>query len=1123
VPDISVWLQELGLGKYAKAFEENEIDFESLPHLTAGMLERMGLPIGPRVKLLTAIAELRSSAHPESKRKTESTEGSGVEPRRERRQVTVMFCDLVDSTKLARSLDLEDFRLVIQSYQRACGRIIERHDGHVSQLRGDGIEAIFGWPAAHEDSAERAVRTGLEVIEAVKTVDSPQPLSVRVAITTGMVVTGREEVSSSSGAVGGAFYIAARLQILAEPSSLVIADATKRLLSDRFELEDLGPQNLTGIVEPVHVFRVHNVRDDTSRFQAARATTMTPLVGRDTELAFLQQRWRDVKGGDGHTVFVSGMPGIGKSRIVYELESLIAGERHLTLHFQCLPHCMQSALFPVIRQIESLANLAPEDSNAVKLHRIERLLSRATNDVHRAVSFVAEMMSIPRESGHAPLAPTPQAMKTQTLLVLVELLLAVSTRRPVLCVLEDAQWIDPSTQELLDLLVGRVEKGRILLIVTHRPEYQLAPDIQGKASVLMITRLGRRDVAEMTRLAFRDHAASSAVTRRIIEESDSIPLFIEELARGAIESGDFDQNELTHHRAEPRAPGLVPDSLRDSLVARLDRAPQARSVAQMAAVIGREFSYDMLQRVSSLSSSELDSTLAHLKQSEIVQLIDDRPPPRYVFKHALVRDAAYETLLMSSRREIHARIASILEQEWPDIVAGQPELLAHHYSLAGKAEFAVRHWLLGGRRARSRSANLEAIVQFQKALEFLRLLPDTPERTATELEIQLSLGLCFIAVLGYSADETRQSFERARSLSVDVGKPHREVQAIYGLWGHHWMRARHDRALELGETLLEKAERLDDPIIRMVGYRALGRVAHRVMGSTLLTIGEFQSSRQHFEKTIALSTAKDERPLYDLYMVDPQAASLLLLSWNLWFLGYPDQSLSRVSEGLALARELRQPYTIAFALYMTSVVHLLRGDPESALASAEQCLEVSREQRFSLYILLSRISRARAIGELGRLGEARNEMKLALDDARRDGIGFMLPMMDSWLADVHAKSHDYDTALSIVEHTLTHIDDVTGRSWESELHRQRGEILLAFDPARADEAELSFRQALDVACRQSARSLELRAATSLANVRCTQQRRDEARDLIEPVYRWFAEGAETADVRHARKLLEALN
>jgi class 3 adenylate cyclase/tetratricopeptide (TPR) repeat protein len=1113
VPDISVWLQELGLGKYAKAFEENEIDFESLPHVTARMLEQMGLPIGPRAKLLAAIAQLAAGSDPVSRRKEESAGGSEAAAPRERRQVTVMFCDLVDSTKLARSLDLEDFRLVIQSYQRACGRVIERYDGHVSQFRGDGIEAIFGWPAAHEDSAERAVRTGLDVIAAVQALDSPQPLSVRVAITTGMVVTGFRELSSSAGAVGGALYIAARLQMLAEPNSLIVTDVTRRLLPGWFELEDLGPQKLKGIVEPIHAFRVNRVRDHTTRFQATRTTTMTPLVGRETELAFLQQRWRDVKDGDGHSVFVSGMPGIGKSRIVYELERRLEDERHLTLHFQCLPHCMQSAFFPVIRQIESLAGLTSEDSNAAKLDKIERLLSQAMNDVSRAVPLVAEMMSIP-VPGRAPLAPTSQATKTQTLSVLVDLLLGASRTRPVLCVLEDAHWIDPSTQELLDLAVGQVANGRILLVVTHRPEYQLAPDIQGNVTVLTITRLGRRDVALMTRLAFRGHVVSSAVTKKVIEESDSIPLFVEELARGAIESGNSDRTELTHQLAEPHAPGLVPDSLRDALVARLDRAPQARNVAQLAAVIGREFSYDMLLRVSSLSGSELDSTLAHLKQSEIVQLVDDRPPPRYVFKHALVRDAAYETLLVSSRREIHARIASILEQEWPDIVAGQPELLAHHYSLAGKAEFAVRHWLLGGRRARSRSANLEAIVQFQKALEFLRLLPDTPERAATELEIQLSLGLCFIAVLGYSADETRQSFERARNLSADVGEPHKEVQALYGLWGHHWMRARHDRAIELGNTLLEKAGQLDDLIIRMVGYRALG--------STLFTLGEFAQAREHLEQAMALGRRTNTGKSSLTFAVDPGMAAQLLLAWDFWILGYPDQARHNVLDALAQATDQRLPYGVAFAHYVTSAIHLLRGEPQDALGHAERSLDVSKEHRINLYALYSRFGRGCALAKMGQKEVAVFEIREGLEEARRSNLGYMHGFMLGWLAAVQVEVGDPHAGLSTIEEALKRVNDVEGRAWEAELRRLRGDILLLARPGSVDEAERSYNDAIAVARTQRARSLELRATISLARLLRDRGGNDEARLRLASIFGWFTEGLETADLEEARALLDEL-
>ncbi len=556
--DVSAWLRGLGLGQYARAFENNEIDFDSLPHLTEGMLERIGLPVGPRAKLLAAISQLspRPSAGPEIKTDERAPGRIAGERRQpERRQVTVMFCDLVDSTRLAGSLDPEDFGSVMQAYQKACGAIIERYEGHVSQYRGDGIEVYFGWPAAHEDAAERAVRAGLEVVEAVKAIAGPEPLSVRVGMSTGMVMVGEPglgDPSTPSGAVGEALHVAARLQSLAAPNSVVISEATSRLVSARFDRDDLGLQRLKGVAAPIRAFRIRRVREDTSRFHVARAAILTPLVGRRTELAFLQQRWRDAKEGEGQTVCISGVAGIGKSRIIHELRERIKPEPHIGLSFQCLPHCMQSPLFPVIRQIERLCELASDDSPEVKLEKIEKLLSRATSEVDKALPFVAEMLSIPIETRHAPLALSAQQEKNQTLLVLVELLLALSEKNPLLCVVEDAQWIDPSTQELLDLIAGQIEKARVLLIVTHRPEYS---GIRGDVSGLSITRLGRRDLAEMARLALREQAVSPAVMKRIIEDSDSIPLFVEELARGTVELGSI--NERRYQRAAHGVVGLL--------------------------------------------------------------------------------------------------------------------------------------------------------------------------------------------------------------------------------------------------------------------------------------------------------------------------------------------------------------------------------------------------------------------------------------------------------------------------------------------------------------------------------------------------------------------------------------
>jgi tetratricopeptide (TPR) repeat protein len=547
---------------------------------------------------------------------------------------------------------------------------------------------------------------------------------------------------------------------------------------------------------------------------------------------------------------------------------------------------------------------------------------------------------------------------------------------------------------------------------------------------------------------------------------------------------------------------------------RLDRVALGRRLAQIAAVIGREFSYDLLSAASRANETDLRFALSQLEQADVIYRTGDSPSVRFAFKHVLLRDAVYNSLLRGKRQEIHADIASVLETHFHEAVENRPEILAYHYSQAGNNELAIRCWRESGRRALANSANVEAIGHFRNALQLLKALADTPQRNKEEIEIQLAMGIPLIAVQGYPAAATREAFARARTLCLKFESPPEYFQALFGLWGNSWMGGKNDEALAMADEFLSRSRETSDDILSMV--------AHRVMGSTLLTIGEFQTSKRHFEESIALSKSGGKQSVYIRYLVEPQVASLLLLSWDLWFLGYPDQSLARVSEALALAQGLAQPYSIAFAHYMTSVVHLLRGDPAHALESAERSLEMSREQRFSLYVLLSTISRGRALAELSRIREGLTEIQKGIAEGRRMGVGFMLPMMYSWLADAHAKSGDNDTAASIVEQTLRETGDATGRAWEAELHRQRAEILLSLSPSKTSEAELYFKEAIEVARRQNSKSMELRAVVSLAKLLRQHERICEARDLIEPIYRWFKEGTATADLQLARDFLTTL-
>jgi class 3 adenylate cyclase/tetratricopeptide (TPR) repeat protein len=1124
--DLAEWLGKYGLGRYVQTFVENHIEYSVLPDLTEIDLKNLGVSLGHRKKLLRAIEELAAARQAGEAAAPASNVATGApSPSRhreaERRQITVMFCDLVGSTQLSERLDPEDLQILIDAYREVCVTAIRRYEGHVARYFGDGVMVYFGWPRAHEDDAVRAVHAALEILSALAKIPGPVTLAARIGVSSGPVVVGeRGGTANSMDAVGETPNIAARLQALAAANSVVISESTKRLVSAAFDLQDLGLHELAGITNPLHVYRVRAAKGSVTRFEAAHAGSLSPFVGRSTELSLLLDRWQKAKEGDGQVVLLSGIPGVGKSRLIHELKLSIQHEPHYLLSHQCSPYHSQSAFFPVIAQIESGAQITAHESDADKLAKLKAYLVRWTTDSAEALCLIARLLSIPAEDCQELSELTPQQIKNRTITSLVDRLLALSDERPTLCIFEDVHWMDPSTLELLELAMSRIDRARVLLIVSYRPEFR--PTWVGQANMTMhsLTRLSRSEVTGMVRALMvrgltRGQSVPQSILDQIIEKADGVPLFIEELTSSIIKipirtragENDFEPT------AEP-AELTVPETLHDALMERLDRVAQGRRLAQIAAVIGREFSYDLLSAASRIDEDELRAALSLLEEADIIHRVGISPFVIFAFKHALLRDAIYNSLLKSARRQIHADIAAILADHFRGIVVNRPEILAYHHTEAGNHESAIRCWYEAGQRARAHSANVEAIAHYRKALELLNALPDTPGRSRQEIEILLALGIPLIAVRGYAATETREAFARARALCLKLENPPEHFQALYGLWGHAWMGGKNHEALGMAHEFLSRSQAFADAVLLLV--------AHRMMGSTLLTAGEFTSARQHFEETIALSKEKGTGSLYKFYMVEPHAASLLLLSWDLWFLGFPDQALSRVAEAVAVAQDLKQPYTIAFAHYMTSVVHLLRGESARALESAERSLEISHEQRFSLYVLLSNISRGRALGELGQFGDAQSEMKAGIDEARRRGVGFMLAMMESWLADSYARSGDNETALSIVERALADISDMTGRPWESELHRQRGQLLLMLEPPRFGEAESHFRKAIDVAQRQSARSLELRAATSLAELWRTQGRLDEVRNLIGPIYRWFNEGTDTADLRRAREIRLAL-
>jgi class 3 adenylate cyclase len=816
--EVDEWLERLGLGQYAAAFAEHDIDREILPDLTDQDLEKLGLSLGHRKKLLRAIAELGRQDRGAQREAAASPRAA------ERRQLTVLFCDLVGSTELAARLDPEDLREVMRGYQAACADVIGRFEGHVAKFLGDGVLAYFGWPKAHEDDAERAVRAGRQLVEAVGRLElrAEARLQARVGVATGHVVVGdltSQDASDKDSVSGETPNLAARLQTLAEPGTVVISQATRRLLGGVFDLHDLGPVRLKGFAEPLAAFRVEGEGRAEGRFEARQTAGLTPLVGREEEIALLLRRWRQSRDGEGQVVLLSGEPGIGKSRLVRELRQRLEDEPQVRLFYQCSPYHSTSPLHPLIEQLERAAGSARDEPPAARLAKLEVLLARGADQLDEAVPLIAALLGVPAGERYPLPEMTPQRQKQRTLEVLVDQLEGLSAAQPVLLTYEDVHWIDPTTQELVGLTIERIPRLPVLALITFRPDF--SPPWSGRphVSTLALTRLGRREGAAMVKQVV-DKALPDEVAAQIVAKTDGVPLFVEELTKTVLESGLLQDAGDRYELSGPLPPLAIPSTLHDSLLARLDRLAPVKETAQIGAAIGREFSHALLAAVADRPESELRTDLDQLVSSELVFRRGSPPEATYSFKHALVQDAAYGTLLKSKRQQLHARIAKVLEEQFPETAEAQPELLAYHCTQAGLVEKATHCWYNAARQAMARSAMVEAAAQLTQALDLLAGLPSSADRDHKELDLQIALGAALIATKGWAVPEVEKTCARARELCTAEDQIPQLLAALYGLFLHHLHLSSKHLALQIAGELLRLAERVQD-----VGRKSWATVA----------------------------------------------------------------------------------------------------------------------------------------------------------------------------------------------------------------------------------------------------------------------------------------------------------
>ncbi|MGE0826330.1 MAG: adenylate/guanylate cyclase domain-containing protein [Candidatus Binatia bacterium] len=1045
--------------------------------------------------------------------------------------MTVMFCDLVDSTVLAAQLDPEDYRTIVQRYQQTCEAVIQRYDGYIAQYLGDGILVYFGYPLAHEEDAQRAVRVGLEIVTSLQNlssrheISSPSmgegargtqgrtPLRVRIGIHTGLVVVG--EIGGGAKrehlALGETPNIAARIQSLAEPNTVMLSAATYRLIEGQFESQPFGSHLLKGITTPIAVYHVQGKRQNTSPL--AGRTTLTPLVGREQEVGLLLDRWEQAKEERGQVILLSGEPGIGKSRLAYTLREQVTSEGSLLFEARCSPYHQHSAFYPLIDLLQRTLLFTRQDTDKQKVAKLEQTLT--LYDMQDSLPLFTALLSLPTPSQYPPLNVTPQRQKERTLQALVQLLVAQAERQATVSVWEDLHWADPTSLEFLSLLVEQIPTTKLLLVLTFRPEFTPQWKPRSHISQLVLNRLGKKQVEEMIAKAAAGQELAADVVEQIRLKTDGVPLFIEELTKSVVES----VTDVGARRAVPLQ--TIPTTLQEALLARLDRLSDARQIAQLGATLGREFSHELLQAVAPLSETDLHTALTKLVEAEILYQRGVGEQARYFFKHALIQDTAYQSLLKSTRQYYHQQVARVLEERFPDIKANQLELLAHHYTEAGQIEQAIPYWQQAGERATQRSAHAEVVAHIMRGLELLQTLSDTPARAQHELLFQTTLGPALVAIRGYANADVGTAYMRARELCQQLGETPQLSAVLGGLWAFHLVRAEYQTARELGEQLLTLAQRVQD-LPALV-------VAHGALGQTFFGCGEWSQAQTHLEQSLLRYDPQHHQALTFLGGgEDPGVASRLFMACCLGLQGYPDQALERVHQAFRLARDLDHPFSLAEVLFIAAEIHQCREEGKAVQERAEALIALSIEQGFAFFVAFATIMRGWALTEEEDKETGIAGMREGLTAYRATGAEMFRPYLLALLAEAYGKVEQVEEGLSVVAEALDAVDKTGERFYEAELYRLKGELTLQQSKVQGPkskvekEAEEYFLKAIEIARTQQAKSLELRAAMSLARLWQSQGKTTEARELLAPVYNWFTEGFDTKDLQEAKALLEEL-
>jgi class 3 adenylate cyclase/tetratricopeptide (TPR) repeat protein/type II secretory pathway predicted ATPase ExeA len=1097
--NIEDWLGRLNLDRYCQVFTDNDIDLSVLPYLDDTQLEKLGVSMGHRVKILNAAKALDPDEF------APQTTDVSQPPPAERRQLTVMFTDLAGSTQLSLQLDPEELRELNLVYQQITTQSIEKFGGYVARYMGDGVLAYFGYPQAHEDDADRSILAGLDLLQEFSQTPSLTNLHVRLGIATGLVVVGDligEGASQETAVVGETPNLAARLQSHAELNTLLVSDATYALAKDKFEFSQRSDLQLKGYVDSIVAWRVLAEKSLESRFQAKVADSDSGFIGRSEELLTLRALWRKSVTACGQTVLIRGEAGIGKSRLVEELFKTIRQSNAITIRYQCSPHHTNSPFFPFSTQVRRAASIDSTDSDASSREKLSALIRTSGASRQLVLDMLSLLVTSDRDSASNS-TDTAVQQKSKMVNALCDELASLCKNSSVLVIVEDAHWIDPSSLETLTRLVDFSQSQSVLIVVTTRPQFQCPWREAKNSHEITLDRLSRADSLEIARNVAARHVLNDEMIHRINQQSDGVPLFVEEITKTVL--------ELNYRNVGPGPDDAatdylsVPTSLKDSLMARLDHLGPAKHLAQVASVIGREFTESIVASLHDDSQQSLKESLARLVSSGLVLPHHGGEKTSYQFNHALVRDTAYDSMLISKRKSIHSKLARVLESN----AAEAPEVIAYHYECGGENENALNHWREAGENAALRSANLEAVSHFQQALDCINEIPEDRQQS-TELQLQLALGAASIAPKGYASSDVLTAFSRALQLAELIGHAESKFSSTRGVWSNKFLRAELDNATTMANKLLSLSKQTEDPLQELM--------ANRVMGVTCMGNGNYLEAMRHFDLALERYSSDMQEVYISRWGEDPGLFCMVYRAWMNDWLGQRDEAVAQLDDTISLARALPNRYGLSHVLAMASLVYQLRNDTQKVLSLTDAAIELSTEQGVQ-WLAWSNVHRGWALAKTGETDIGIRICANGIEDIKKTGTRFPLPHLLPLLADILIDRGDLESAKYALDEAVNIVNAANCGHLLPELHKTIA--VLECRHGNTNLAAASFKEALAVSRTQQASTLELKVLVALQQHLPDSTLAQDELPALQILVNVFNPADTTKDIVDAHKLISA--